>query len=159
MTEIESFCADANAKDALVPELQRTFTTTRTESEALCFKVNALRAFLARKCDAAEWSRVDSAQRAFNAKTRAEILPAELALERAAVADHKKEVCALAGQLKDSRQRYKDNRDKLLADLDDADLDADKWVDVMQQRIVLLAHAIKQAEAGRTNTLDCVVVE
>ena len=70
-----------------------------------------------------------------------------------------KEVCALAGQLKDTRQRYKDDRNDLLADLDNAKLDANELVDVMQQRILLLSQTIEHKEAGHPNTLDCVVVE
>ena len=80
-------------------------------------------------------------------------------MERAAVADYKKEVCALAGQLKDTRQRYKDDRNDLLADLDNAKLDANELVDVMQQRILLLSQTIEHKEAGHANTLDRVVVE
>ena len=53
-------------------------------------------------------------------------------MESAAVADYKKEVCALAGQLEDARQRYEDDRNNLLAGLDKADLDVNKLVDVMQ---------------------------
>ena len=52
-----------------------------------------------------------------------------------------------------------DNCDNLLTDLDNADLYPNELVDLMQQRIVLLAQAIKHAEAGRANTLDRVVVE
>ena len=46
-----------------------------------------------------------------------------------------------------------------LTNLDDAGLDANDLVDVMQQHIVLLAHAVEHAEAGRANALDGVVEE
>ena len=80
-------------------------------------------------------------------------------MERAATAveDYKKEVCALASQLKDAHQQYEDNRGNLLANFDNANLNANNLVDVMQRCIVLLVQAIKHAEAGRANTLDRVM--
>ena len=123
LTKIKSLCADANTKEALVAELRRTLATTRTELEALRVVVNALCSQLATERDATEQLRVNS--------MRLELLHTELALERTAVADHKKEVCAFSRQLKDARQRYEDNCDNLLTDLDNANLDADKLVDFM----------------------------
>ena len=39
-TKIKSLCTEANTKNVLVAESRRTFTTTKTESEALRVKVN-----------------------------------------------------------------------------------------------------------------------
>ena len=90
-TEIKSICANTNTMDALVVELRRTLTTTRTESEDLHIRVDTLCARLATECNTTEQLRVDSAQRASNVEACA-----ELTTERAAVADHKKEVFVLA---------------------------------------------------------------
>ena len=54
LTEIKSLRADENAKDALVGELWRTLSTTRTESKVLCIKINALCACLATEHNATE---------------------------------------------------------------------------------------------------------
>lgn len=138
------------AADASAAESRRTLATAETESEALRVEIDRLAA----ERDAAERARVDSARRASDAETRVAHLRAELASERAAVADRGNEVRALAERLEDARRRYEDDRDDLLADLD-----ADESADLLRRRIVLLAHAVEHAEEGRADALDRVVEE
>ena len=125
-TKIKFLSIDAKAKDALVAEMRRTFVTTKTESVALCIKVNTICAYLATKRDAAEWLRVNSTRHASDA-----VRLAELALERSNVADHKKEVFTLVRKLKDTCRRYKDDCNNLLTNIDNTNRNAKKLVDVM----------------------------
>ena len=100
----------------------------------------------------AEWLRVNFAQCASKAETHA-----ELTSESAAVPVQEKEFCALVGQIKDTRRKYKDDCNNLLTNLNKADLNAEKLVDICDNSLCCWPRSLSTRRLGGPTRLTTEV--